>query len=358
MSRPDRITYIDVLRGVAIVLMVVNHTSRWWIDVSMGWARYWLVYGSMLLPASLFLFLVGFALPLPFRGRPLPPLAATWPRYWRRGLGIVLAGMLLNAIVFRDEPFYAGGVLQTIGLSVILTAPAVWITRRRGGRAGLLALAAALYAAFVYAVPALRAWVEQHPRIALSLVYDFPLWPWIAASIVGVVAGTAWLDARAGGPEAERRFFAVLAGAGVLGLLLYAAWETLWPTAPRFGFPRDFVVNRHWTPRGVTLLLIGGSTAILTSVTYWLCEVRRVSLRALVVLGQTSMMLYVLHQVLAHTLVKEAMGHTFDSWWEYWTANVILMLALLGISYVWLMVRPRLRRDRPARPEISARPAA
>ena len=358
MSRPERITYLDVLRGIAIVLMVVNHTSRWWVDLTMGWPRYWLVYGSMLLPASMFLFLVGFVLPLPFRGRPLPPLGVTWPRYAKRGLGIVLAGLLLNVIVFRDEPFYAGGVLQTIGLSVILTAPGVWIARSRAGRITLLALAAFLYVAFVFAVPLLRGWVTQHVELARALVYDFPLWPWIAAPLIGVVAGTMWLDARERGPEAERRYFTNLALIGVAGLIAYDAWEALWPTTPRFGFARDFVVNRHWTPRGASLFLIGGSVAILTSFTYWLSEVRRVSLRPLVTLGQTAMVLYFLHQVLAYTLVKEALGWNFHSWSLYWAWNVVLIVVLLGISKIWLTLRPRLRRGRRPQPQATEPTAA
>jgi len=358
MSRPERITYLDVLRGIAIVLMVVNHTSRWWVDVSMGWPRYWLVYGSMLLPATIFLFLVGFVLPLPFRDRPLPPLAQAWPNYVRRGLGIVIAGLLLNVIVFRDEPVYAGGVLQTIGLCVILSAPGVWIARSHAGRIALLALAALLYVTFVFAVPALRTWAAQHVEVARALVYDFPLWPWLAPPLVGVVAGTMWLAARERGPEAERRFFGILAAAGVACLIAYDAWEALWPTTPRFGFARDFVVNRHWTPRGASLLLIGGSVAILMSLTYWVCEVRRVSLRPLVILGQTAMMLYFLHQVLAYTLVKEALGWSFHSWSLYWAWNVVLIVVLLGISKVWLTLRPRLRRGRRPQPQATAPTAA
>ena len=50
-----RLQFIDGMRGIALILMVVNHTSRDWMDVGMGWARYHLVYGSLLLPpASLY----------------------------------------------------------------------------------------------------------------------------------------------------------------------------------------------------------------------------------------------------------------------------------------------------------------
>ena len=59
-----RLAFLDVLRGVALIVMVLNHTSRWWIDRQMGWSRYWLVYGTVTVAAPIFLFLVGFVLPV------------------------------------------------------------------------------------------------------------------------------------------------------------------------------------------------------------------------------------------------------------------------------------------------------
>ena len=349
MSRPDRLTFLDALRGVAIILMVVNHTSRWWIDRSMGWPRYYLVYGSMLLPAAIFLVLVGFCLPIPFRNRPLPPLAAAWTRYLRRGLTIVLWGYALNALVFRDEPVWNGGVLHTIGLCVILTAPAVWLVPRMSRRVAVLAAAVIVYAAFVPAVPALSAWTARHVVAGQILFFDFPLWPWLAAPLVGLVAGSTWLDARARGPESERRYFAVVAIIGLACLGWYVAWESTWPTRPRFGFARDIVLNGHWTPRGTSLALIGGGLAMLLAGLYWLAEVRGVRMRPLVTLGQTALVLYFVHQIIAYTVVKEALGIRMTTWSTYWLANLGLLLGLLAFSRLWLVVSARIRSARAAR---------
>ncbi len=38
------------------------------------------------------------------------------PRYLRRGVQVILAGYLLNLIVFPEDPIWQLGVLQTIGL--------------------------------------------------------------------------------------------------------------------------------------------------------------------------------------------------------------------------------------------------
>src|SRR5260370_16798733 len=101
----SRLQFLDGLRGVALILMVVNHTSRDWLDVIMGWPRYHLVYGSLILPAAIFLFLVGFCLPISYHKLPRSEgLLGDFRRSFRRGIGIVAAGYLLNLIMLPRPP--------------------------------------------------------------------------------------------------------------------------------------------------------------------------------------------------------------------------------------------------------------
>src|SRR4029450_7017363 len=92
-----RVLFLDGLRGLAIILMVVNHTSRWWLDRSMGLPRYHLIYLTVPLSAPLFLFLAGFCLPLSYlsstvdRGQTFGAVAG---RYLWRGVKLVLGGWL------------------------------------------------------------------------------------------------------------------------------------------------------------------------------------------------------------------------------------------------------------------------
>ncbi len=46
-----RVLFLDGLRGVALVFMVVNHTARWWLDLSVGLSRYHLIYLTVPLSA-------------------------------------------------------------------------------------------------------------------------------------------------------------------------------------------------------------------------------------------------------------------------------------------------------------------
>ena len=111
-----RLTFIDGLRGVALILMVLNHTSRDWMDGAvMGWSRYYLVYGSLLFPAAIFLFLAGFSLPIGYHRRQVDePLATRARRYLRRGIGIVGAGYLLNVLITLDDSHEGNGCFRVI----------------------------------------------------------------------------------------------------------------------------------------------------------------------------------------------------------------------------------------------------
>jgi predicted acyltransferase len=120
----ERLQFLDAVRGFALLLMIVNHTGRWWQDGAMGWPRSNLIYASMAVGAPLFLFLVGFCMPLSFaRRRPTGSLPSVAAKFLQRGARLILASWLLNFVVFRDEPFWEGGVLQTIGLGIIPALP-------------------------------------------------------------------------------------------------------------------------------------------------------------------------------------------------------------------------------------------
>jgi len=346
----ERLRFIDGMRGAALILMVVNHTSRDWMDVSMGWARYHLIYGSLLLPAAMFLFLVGFCLPMSFhRHRRDEGLPGDLAKYGRRGIGIIAAGYLLNVIMLPRGPVppedrvWHGGVLQTIGLAIILMGPLVPVLRRRGARWALLAAAVLLYLSFSWLHPELVRWSANHPRLSLAIFGDFPPWPWLAAALVGLVQAWVWLDARACGPRVEESYFWRVALVGLLFFAGYAAWEWWIPTTPRFGFARDLGLDLYWTPRGVTNFLIIGGVAWMLAGCFWLMQRRGWELPWLVTLGQTALPLYFIHQIIEETLIHQTLGIVFHSWALYWAANVALIVLCVYLGRAWLVVKPRVR---------------
>jgi uncharacterized membrane protein len=351
-SSAPRLAYLDGLRGAALVLMVVNHTARWWIDERMTVARYALIYVTLTLAAPIFLFLVGFCLPLGRRHGSGESLGALAGRLGPRGGRIVAAGILLNLVVFRDEPLLSGGVLQTIGLAIVAMVPAMWLLRFQWAPWALLAAAAGSYVGFVAAYSALPRLVEAHPLLGLVFFYDFPPWPWVSLVLLGLVLGRTWLDIHRRRPEAAARWLAVAAVVGlvmVAGFFVYDWWAG---TPLRFGMRRDLILNRHWTPRPATLLWVVGMLFLVLPAAYWVMERRRWRLRWLVILGRTALVLYFLHQIVAFTLVKEWLGWRFNAWPRFWLANAAFVVLLVGCGWAWLEIRGRIARAR--RPALAS----
>lgn len=185
--------------------------------------------------------------------------------------------------------------------------------------------------------------MNRHPLAAQVVFLDFPPWPWVVAAVIGLVLGRLWLDARARGEE--ERYFRTVAIVGAACVVAWFAWDWWFETAPRFGFKRDLMLNRHWTPGGGTNFLVVGGVALLLAATRWAMEVRRLRLRWLVVLGQTAFLLYFLHQLIALTLVNQALGLRASGWLSYWVATLGLMVVLVCLGGVRLWLKSLARRD-------------
>jgi len=335
----SRLAYLDGLRGAALILMVVNHTARWWIDGHMTWPRYSLIYITQTLAAPAFLFLVGFCLPLGRGAGSGAPesLGALARRFVPRGVRIVLAGLLLNVLVFPHDKILSGGVLQTIGLAIIAMVPAMWLLRFPAARWVLLLVAGAGY-------------VEL---IGLVLFFDYPPWPWLSLVLIGLVLGSTWLQTHRRSPEAGARYLAVAAAAGAVMVVAFFVYDWWAATPMRFGMRRDFILNRHWTPRGAALLWVLGMVLLMLAAAYWAMERRRWRLPWLVILGQTALFLYFFHQIIVYTLVKEWLGWRFNAWPWFWLANAVLVTVLIACGWAWRQIKSRterMRRRTPATP--------
>jgi hypothetical protein len=296
--------------------------------------------------APLFLFLVGFCLPLSFARRPDAGRAGVVTKFLSRGIRLVLASWLLNFLIFRDEPFWEGGVLQTIGLGIILSLPPMLALHRRGARTALVAIALGAYALFSVSYAQVLAWLPAHPVIGRIFLFEFAPWPWISLVWIGLALGWTW--ARLPTAAQRARYLAILSVVGVLFLVAFAAWDWAHGTPPHLSlsFKRDFIVNNHWIARGVTGFLCLGSVFCLLGLAYWLVEVRRLPVGWLVILGRTSLMIYFVHHVFVFTLVHEWLGLKLNHWAWYWLANALLTVLLVALGWLWLEIRALAGRRR------------
>ena len=344
----ERLVFLDAFRGFALVLMVLNHTGRWWQDRSMGWPWYYSIYVTMAVAAPIFLFLVGFCLPLSLsRTRPgMDQLLPTFWKYAKRGGRVILAGLLLNVLVFPEDPFWSNGVLQTIGLSIIVAAPVGLFLGSTAARIIVVAAAALIYLSFGWAYVPLAAWVGVHPTASRVLFLEFPPWPWVALVFFALVPGVMFVE-QVDRP-ARSRYMVRAAALGVVciaGLFLYDWWAQ---TPNRWMFKRDFILNNHWTPRGPMAIWVIGMVFVLMAIFYYIGEIRHLRLTWLVTLGQTALFLYFIHHLIVLTLVNQYLHVRFNNWWRYGVANFLLMAVLLGIGRAWIEVKRIYRERAPA----------
>ncbi len=345
-SAAERLVFLDALRGFALILMVLNHTGRWWQDRSMGWPWYYSIYVTMAVAAPTFLFLVGFCLPLSLvktRGRGAESVLPTLWKYTKRGGRIILAGLLLNVLVFPEDPVWSNGVLQTIGLSIIVAAPVGLFLGSTLARVLVVAVAALIFLAFGWAYAPITAWVAAHPGSSRVFFFEFPPWPWIALVLFGLVPGEMFVEQS--DRRSRSRYMWGMAAIGALCVAWLFAYDWWAQTPKRFTFMRDFILNDHWTPRGASAVWVIGMVFCLMALFYYLAEIRRLRMTWLVTLGQTALFLYFVHQLIVLTLVNQHLHLKFNNWGYYGLANLLLMFLLLGLGRGWIEVK-RIYRER------------
>lgn len=193
---------IDATRGVAIVMMVTFHVlfdlSYFGIPLVDVHSGFWRLFA--LATASTFVFLVGLSLSISYaRSSTKLQGGALMMKYFRRGAGIFLLGMLITLATWLmvGEGMIIFGILHLIGLSIIL-APfflRLGFSNLMVG-VGVILIGAGLSA---FEGPIWLAWMGLHPAWFYSLDYE-PLFPWFGLVLIGIAAGSALY------PEGKRLF--------------------------------------------------------------------------------------------------------------------------------------------------------
>lgn len=200
-SRIGRYWEVDLLRGIAVAMMIAFHaiydldffSSQDLVDVHSG---IWPLFAKA--TASIFLLLVGVSLNISsararIRGED------RFFRYLCRGVGIFSWGMVitLSTMLLLEEGFVVFGVLHLIGISIILSSPLLkrpLLDLLLGSVAISVGL---LIRQFSFDSPWLL-WLGFVPRHFYSVDY-FPLLPWFGVVLVGIFLGNLLY------PEGARR---------------------------------------------------------------------------------------------------------------------------------------------------------
>jgi uncharacterized membrane protein len=186
---------IDVLRGIAVVAMVLYHFSYdlsyfGLFDVRFFRSGFGLDAGRAI--GTSFVFLAGLSLTLSYQraltqrssGRGLSP------KYLWRGLRIFSYGLLITFVtwIFVPREMIVFGVLHLIGASIILAYPFLKL-KLPNAFLGVGCIAVGLY---------LHNFGTDHPWLAWSgirpdfFMLDYwPIFPWFGVILLGVFAGNA-----------------------------------------------------------------------------------------------------------------------------------------------------------------------
>jgi uncharacterized membrane protein len=187
----ERFWEVDAARGVAIIMMVIYHTT-YDLDTLGGYdiqstSGYWALFADV--TAGLFLFLVGVSLAIS-RARTRRTGWSLFVKYLARGLRILAYGLLLTVVfLVLRMGVVAFGILHLIGVSIILAYPFLRL------RFTNLVLGALIFAAGLYIM-------AQDPTSGSFWLLPFgvvpegvmmpdyrPLLPWFGVVLIGLFFG-------------------------------------------------------------------------------------------------------------------------------------------------------------------------
>lgn len=361
-SARRRIDAVDWLRGLAVLLMIQTHLYDSWCSpaakttVEYGWTRFW---GGF--PSRLFLLLVGVSMAIRYEHQ----LAAGVDRRTMvrttavRGLEIL--GL---AYLFRLQEYLLGGaydwhdlfrvdILNCIGASMIVAA---FITAPRRGRPPL-----AITAVVAVICIALGPVIGPHhfpdflPRPLTSYLGGerpmswFPLFPWLAWPLLGVLVGHFWVR---GSADARRQAWTFVI-TGAVGAALTWMVVLLRPVTGRLIHYPNWMVQQMGPEVFIHRLGIMGPMALAGYLMTRLFGTRRFSLMRL--FGKTSLLVYWVHVELCYGLLFKRLQHTLSM--RAATVALILMIAAMaGVAELRLRYwhgwggRRKVRANLPAAP--------
>ena len=216
----QRFISVDLLRSIAIVLMVIYHFV---FDLSFFYAFKievftggWRAVGRT--AAILFLLLVGISFVISNKERPPKKI---WKRALQRSCVIFGLGLLITLVTFLYDPntYIRFGILHLIGLSII------FLPLFRKFRELNLLLGSAVIAAG-WQVSLLRA--ETYLFLPLGIKYPnfasldyFPLFPWFGVILVGMGLGSLIFVRWNLKPMIKHPFWKILSIPGRYSLWIY-----------------------------------------------------------------------------------------------------------------------------------------
>lgn len=303
-----RRTYIDWLRGLAVVVMIEAHTFDSWTALSeRASTAYWIIQVIAGSGAPIFLFLAGVSVSLASGGqvrRGVDPRTASRVMQ-RRGwqiFGLALLFRIQAWLVSPGATLYGilkVDILNIMGPAIVLSA-FVW-GRMRGSWPRLAALAG-IAIGFTLLTPLVRAssWMAVLPD-PLEWYFrpwagrtTFTLFPWAGFVLAGAAVGVLIDRTRDAAQEARLNLWLGLGGLAIAAAAFGASYlpspypqSSFWTSAPTFFFLRV----------GLLIASIGGAYL-------WMRRPTAHHYSPLLQFGRTSLFVYWIHVELVYGFIS------------------------------------------------------
>lgn len=315
-----RVDSLDAMRGLSVLFMLEVHLGYWWargLPADNALVEAGTILGGMAAPV--FLVLAGAGLSLSRAREP----GGFLRRSAVRGTALLAAGV---AFTFVEQAVYGPlgwGVLQCIGLSLLIVAPLTGLPRQWRVLAGIGLLASAMFVRGLWGVPDVL-YSDQMQAVDSAGDYMrnmlvsgfFPLLPWTGFMVLGTAAGDRAAPSVGG---SGRRDIAGLS----LPLLLVLAGAML---AARGLRPEFF-------PPSMSFSFLACGIVLLALPAFLAADAGRA--RPLADLGRLSLTIFIAHHLVGYEAFR-ALGllHAFDL--PTALALVLLSWALaLGAAWAW-----------------------
>ena len=345
----SRYKFIDLLRGLAILLMVLNHTARYWLDERSALFAYEVIYSTVTLAAPLFLFLVGFCLSLSFENALIKYRTnqRVILKYLIRGVGTIIIGYIFSLAVFGAGSVWDGRVLQAIGLSIILAIPFLYLWDRQPARKYIVALIFALPFAFWIFFQPLSSWVGSHFWLGKIFFLEFPLWPFFSLVLWGLVMGKYFVRYR-NDPDKLKTWLEKMFNGGLVLVLaaFFLTYVRLIISGGRLmGFDNDSILNNCWAPGPVTSLWIAGAIFVLLPFFVFVGDKAGKFGAWLEKLGQAALFVYVLHHLIVLNLFSALFGFRAGNPIFYLMDVLMLIILLVYCSLLWMWLKKLVKEN-------------
>jgi uncharacterized membrane protein len=351
LARPSRRAYIDWLRGVAVLIMIMWHSiDSWTLTIGRDSFAFKTVIFLAGWAAPLFLFLAGVSVPLAGVARMARGLdrRAASRLIQRRGWEVFVLAHLFRLQSFLLNPHASWNgllkpdILNILGLAIVFAAFAWGRARTTRELVWWLIVPSAIIAGVLTPLAPTWWWPTLlHPRLEgyIRVVNNnavFSLFPTAAYLLVGAFVGAliAAHDDRDGRFQRQMaRWGAALFAAG--GLMALAPW----PGA--IGFWTDPIAIVAWR--------IGTMMLMMTLSWRWLLHRQTSASDPLILFGRTSLFVYWVHVELAYGNVSYPLHHALPLPWSA-LAYAALTAGMLWLARVW--------SRRPAGPIVPVHMAA